>query len=102
MKTGAGSREPGVGNTLARFPVPGSRFPTRFNGELGADERLQSGGERRLMKARRARDAVAIEQRDRRIAERRGSIDERFRQRCGTQEAEGGGTMKLDVRCHER
>jgi hypothetical protein len=42
------------------------------------------------MKARRARDAVAIEQRDRGIAERRRSIDERFRQRCGAQETEGG------------
>ena len=49
------------------------------------------------MEARRAVDAVAIEQRERRIAELGGALDERFGQRRALQKAEGGGGVKLDV-----
>ena len=37
------------------------------------------------MEARRAVDAVAIEQRERRIPERRRALDQRFRQRCAVE-----------------
>ena len=57
---------------------------------------------RRLVKARRAVDAVAIEQRERRIAELRRAIDERFGQRRALQKAERRGGVELDVRHDER
>ena len=50
------------------------------DGELGADDRADAGGKRGAMEARRAVDAVAIEQRNRRVAVAGGLIDERFRQ----------------------
>jgi len=50
-----------------------------FDREFGADERTQSGGEGGFMKARRARDAVAIEQRHRRVAQHGRAFDDRFR-----------------------
>ena len=56
-----------------------------------------AGGRRGLVKPRRAVHAVAIEQRERRIAEIGGAIDERFRQRRALQKAEGGGGVELDV-----
>ena len=49
------------------------------------------------MKPRRAVDAVAIEQRERRIAERGRAIDERFGQRGAVEKGEGGRSVKLDV-----
>ena len=55
------------------------------------------GGTRGLVKARRAVDAVAIEQRERRIAELGGALDERFGQRRALQKAEGRGGVELDV-----
>ena len=70
----------------------------RGDGQLGADDGADAGGLRGLMEARRAVDAVAIEQRDRRIAERRRALDERFRQRRAAQERKGRRGMKLDVR----
>ena len=50
------------------------------------NDRLQPRFLRGEMKARRAVDAVAIEQRDGRIAERSRPLDERFRQRRAAQE----------------
>jgi hypothetical protein len=66
-------------------------------GELGADERPDSHGERRLMKARYAIDAVAVEQRDRPVAEIGRPIDQRFGQRGALKKAEGGSRMQLNV-----
>jgi hypothetical protein len=63
---------------------PGTWGLARFDRQFRANQRADPGGERRLMKTRRAGDAIAIEQRDRRIAEHRRSIDEHFGQRCGT------------------
>ena len=53
--------------------------------------------ERGLVKARRAVDAVAIEQRQRGVAEIGRAIDERFGQRRALEKAEGGGGVELDV-----
>ncbi len=52
---------------------------------------------RRLMKARDAVDAVAIEQRQRRIAERRGTLDEGFRQRRAVEKGKRGRRVQFDV-----
>jgi hypothetical protein len=51
------------------------------NREFRADDGFDTGGGRGAMKARRAIDAVAIEQRDGGIPVARGLRDQRFRQR---------------------
>ena len=52
------------------------------------------------MKTRRAVDAVAIEQRERRIAERRRAVDERFGQRGAVEKGKRGRGVEFDVhRC---
>ena len=81
-----GSRLPVPGS---RFPVPGSRFPTGFYGQLDADERTEPGSEGGFMEARRAGDAVAIQQRHRRIAEQGRAIDQRLGHRRRAQETKG-------------
>ena len=53
------------------------------------------------MKARNAVHAVAIEERDGGVAERRRAVDERFRKRRALQKAEGGGGVELDIGGHE-
>ena len=58
---------------------------------------LMPAAERGLVKPRRAVDAVAIEERQRGIAELRRAIDERFRKRGALKKAEGGGGVELDV-----
>jgi len=71
--------------------------------EFGANERPNPGGECGLMKPRRPRHAVAIDQRHGRIAEHGGAIDQRFGQRGRAQKTECRGGMKLDVhRVHVR
>jgi hypothetical protein len=50
------------------------------------------------MNPRRTVDAVAIEQRERRVAEFRRALDERFGQRGALKKAEGGRSVELDVR----
>ena len=54
------------------------------------------------MKAWRAVDAVAIEERQRRVAELGGAIHDRFGQRCALKKAEGGGGVEFDVRGHKK
>jgi hypothetical protein len=49
------------------------------------------------MKPRRAVHAIGIEQRQRRVAERRRALDECFGQRGALKKAEGRSGMKLDV-----
>jgi hypothetical protein len=49
--------------------------------ELSTDNRPDPRGERGLVEPRGAVHAVAIQQRQRRIAERRRALDERFGQR---------------------
>ena len=49
------------------------------------------------MESRRAVHAVGVEQRDRRIAERRRALDERFGQRRTLQKAEGRRGVEFDV-----
>jgi hypothetical protein len=49
------------------------------------------------VEARRAVDAVGVEQRERGIAERRRALDERFGERGALEKAEGGGGVELDV-----
>jgi hypothetical protein len=55
------------------------------------------GTERGFVKARGAVDAVAIEQRQRGIAEVGRAIDERLGERRALEKAEGGRGVKLDV-----
>jgi len=49
------------------------------------------------MKARRAVDAVAIEERERRIAEGRGAFDERFGERGAVEKGKGRCGMQFDI-----
>ena len=58
-----------------------------FDRQLGADERTQAGGEGGFVEARGAGDAVAVEQRHRRIAEHGRAIDQRLGHRRRAQEA---------------
>ena len=58
-------------------------------GQLGADNRFDPGGKGSFVKPRRAVDAVAIEERERGIAELGGAVDERFRKRRALEKAEG-------------
>ena len=64
---------------LGRSRFGGSRFER--DGQLGADDGFQPGAPGGKVKARDAVDAVAIEQRQRRIAELGGALHQRFRQR---------------------
>ena len=73
------------------------RLLLRADGQLGADERLEPGLARRHVQARRAVDAVPIEHREGRIAERRGPLDQRLGRGGGFQEREGRCGMQLDV-----
>lgn len=73
-----------------------------LNCEFGPNQRADPRSERSLMKARRTRHAIAIEQRNGRIPKRRGPIDEHFGERGRTEKTERGGSMKLDVRRHRR
>jgi len=68
--------------------------------QLGADDRADPGGARRLVEARRAVHAVPVEQRERRVAEIGRAVDDRFRQRGAFQKAERGSGVELDVREH--
>ena len=65
--------------------------------QLGADDGLDPGGARGLVEARRAVDAVAIEQRHRGVSEIGRAIDERFGQRRALEKAEGRGGVELDI-----
>ena len=67
------------------------------NRQLGADDRLDARAFRGQVKPRRAVDAVAIEQRERRIPERRRALDERFGQRGAVEERKGGRGVEFDV-----
>ena len=61
---------------------------------------LMPGRERRLVKPRRAVDAVAIEKRERRIAEVGGTVDERFGQRRALKKTESRGRVQFDIGGH--
>jgi hypothetical protein len=52
------------------------------------------------VKARRAVDAVAVEERDGGVAELSGAVDERFGKGGALQKAEGRRRVELDVRRH--
>ena len=65
-----------------------------LDGQLGADDGAHAGGFRRLMKARRAVDAVAIEQRERGIAQRRRPLD--ILAHAGLDEREGEPGVELE------
>src|SRR3954466_11032680 len=65
--------------------------------QFGANDRLQSRFLRGEMEPRRAIHAVAIEERERRVAERRGAIDERLGQRRAVEKGKGGGGVELGV-----
>ncbi len=64
---------------------------------LRADERAQPGLLRRLVEPRRAVDAVAVDERDRREAALGGALDQVLGQRGAVEEREGGGGAQLDV-----
>ncbi len=67
------------------------------DGELRPDNRLNPRGLGGLVKPRRAVDAVAIQQRERRILQFRGARDQRFGQRRALQETESRGGMEFDI-----
>ena len=85
-----GRRGPRIGS----ISVGGPRIAHR---QLRADDRLEPRLLRGEMKARRAVDAVAIEQRQRRIAQRRRPIDERLRQRRAVEKRKRGRGVEFDV-----
>jgi hypothetical protein len=63
--------------------------PATVDRELCANDGFEPCLLRRLMESRRAVHAIGIEQRNRRIAERRRTVDECFGQRSALQKAEG-------------
>jgi hypothetical protein len=65
--------------------------------QLGADDGFQAGLACRPVKPWSAVHAIGIEQRQCRIAERRGALDKRFGERSPLEKAERGGAMELDV-----
>src|SRR4029453_893452 len=84
-----GRRTEGGGRGFLVFPSSVLRPLSSGERQLRADDRLQAGFLRGEMKARSAVDAVAIEQRERGIVERRGAIDERLGQRRTAEQGEG-------------
>ena len=83
-------REPtSTGSVSSRGDPPparrSGRLPTR---QLGADDRLDPRPLRREMKPRQPIDAIAIEQRQRRIPEGRRALDERLGQRRAVEKGE--------------
>src|SRR5258707_298685 len=67
---------------------PSLPSPPRLDRQFRADDRPEPGATRGFMKARRTVHAVAIEERERGVAEQRRAIDERFGQRCALKKAE--------------
>jgi hypothetical protein len=67
------------------------------DGQLAADDRLDAMGRRGLVKPRGTVDAIAVEQRDGRIAERCGAGDDFFGKRRSFEKAEGRRGVKFDV-----
>ena len=65
--------------------------------ELGADDRLDPCRARGFVEARRAVDTVAVDQRNRLVAEIGGSLDDRFRQRSALEKLEGGSSLELEI-----
>jgi len=58
----------------------------RFDREFGANQWANPGGEGSFVEARGAVNAVQVEQRQRRVAKRRGSLGERFGEGRPTEE----------------
>ena len=82
---------------------PRTHVPTpRFERQLRPDNRTNAGRQRGAMEARRAVHAVAIEQRQRRVAVIRRLVDQQFRQRGRFEKAEGGGGVKFNVHWRSR
>ena len=65
--------------------------------QLGADDGAEAGGFGGLMKARRAVDAVTIEERKDGIAESGSALDQRFGQRRAAEKRKRRRSAKLDV-----
>ena len=65
--------------------------------ELGADQRPQPDLARGAVEARQTRDAVAVGERERRVAPLDGGIHEIFGVAAGLQEGEGAPSAQLDV-----
>lgn len=63
--------------------------PTCLHRQRGPEDRPKADLSGRPIEPRRSIDAVAIDQRERFVAERVRLFDERFGQRCTFQEAEG-------------
>jgi hypothetical protein len=65
--------------------------------ELGADQGADAGGEGGFVEAGGAVHAISIEQRQRRVAERRRTLDERFGERGALEKRKGRGRVEFDV-----
>src|SRR5215203_5266881 len=72
----------------------------RSDRQLGTDDRTDPGLPGGAVEPGGAINAVGVQQRQRRIAQRRRTLDQCFGERCAAQEAEGGGGVKFDVSRH--
>jgi hypothetical protein len=76
---------------------PAGVAPTRPNRQLRADNWLYSGGLCGFMKSRDAVDAVAIDERQRPVADLHRSVDEDLGKRRTLKKAEGRRGVELDI-----
>ena len=67
------------------------------NRQLRAYDRAETSPLRRLVEPRHAVDAVCVEQRERRVPERRGARHERFGQRGALQKTKRGCGVEFDI-----
>ncbi len=99
-------QRPASFKALGRTPRTALRPLARAGGanrQLRPDDRADAGGQRGLVEARCAVNAVAIEERECGIAELGGPVDERFRQRRALEKTERRGRVEFDetgARCH--
>src|SRR6266404_8692308 len=70
--------------------------------QLGANDGAQPGLGCRLVEARRAVDAIRVEQRQRRIAERGRAVHERLGKGGALKKAEGRCGVELDVHSRQQ
>src|SRR5581483_7981137 len=87
----------------AEVPVPLARLDQQREagaageGEGGAEERPDAGRGRRLVEAHGPVEAVDVDERARRVAERRRLLRERLRLGGALEKAEGAAGVQLDV-----
>jgi hypothetical protein len=83
---------------MRRFVLPTAdcHLPTT-DGQLSADDGLQTCALCRLVEPRRTVHAISVEEGQRGIPEGRCALDQRFRQRRALKKTERGGAMQFDI-----